>query len=67
MLRLLVSALSADQPVVVVLDELPYLPANDPGFEGTLQKVFDRDLLRAYQPPGTATGITTDRAAISPG
>jgi hypothetical protein len=27
-----------DGPSVVVLDEMPYLVANDPGFEGTLQK-----------------------------
>lgn len=45
-LRLLVSALPADRPSVVVLDEMPYLMANDPGFEGTLQKLFDRELSR---------------------
>jgi hypothetical protein len=45
-LRLLVSALPSDRPSVVVLDELPYLIANDPGFEGTLQKIFDRELSR---------------------
>jgi AAA+ ATPase superfamily predicted ATPase len=43
-LRLLVTALPTDQPSVVVLDEMPYLIATDPGFEGTLQKIFDRDL-----------------------
>jgi hypothetical protein len=31
---------------VVVLDEMPYLIANDPGFEGTVQKIFDRELSR---------------------
>ena len=45
-LRLLSSALPEDQPSVIVLDEMPYLIANDPGFEGTLQKLFDRELSR---------------------
>jgi AAA+ ATPase superfamily predicted ATPase len=45
-LHLLASALPADRPSVVVLDELPYLIATDPGFEGTLQKQFDRELSR---------------------
>jgi uncharacterized protein len=44
-LRLLGAAVG-DGPCVVVLDELPYLTASDPGFEGTLQSVFDRDLSR---------------------
>jgi uncharacterized protein len=45
-LQLLANALPADQPSVVVLDEMPYLMATDPGFEGTLQKAFDRELSR---------------------
>lgn len=45
-LRLLASALPDDRPSVVVLDEMPYLIATDPGFEGTLQKLFDRELSR---------------------
>jgi hypothetical protein len=45
-LQLLAAALPADQPSVVVLDEMPYLIANDPGFEGTLQKLYDRELSR---------------------
>ncbi len=45
-LRLLASALPEDRPSVVVLDEMPYLLANDRGFEGTLQKLFDRELSR---------------------
>lgn len=45
-LRLLTAALPDDQPCVVVLDEMPYLIENDPGFEGTLQKIFDRELSR---------------------
>ena len=44
--RLLVAALPADGPSIVVLDEMPYLIRNDPGFEGTLQKFFDRELSR---------------------
>ncbi len=44
-LRILVAALPKDRPAVVVLDEMPYLIARDSGFEGTLQKIFDRELL----------------------
>ena len=35
-----------DQPSVVVIDEMPYLISTDAGFEGTLQKIFDRELSR---------------------
>ncbi|MFI9104327.1 ATP-binding protein [Streptomyces fildesensis] len=45
-LRLLVAALPDDRPSAVVLDEMPYLMKNDAGFEGTLQKLFDRELSR---------------------
>lgn len=45
-LRLLAAALPEDQPCVVILDEMPYLIANDAGFEGSLQAVFDRELSR---------------------
>lgn len=45
-LNLLAAAVPQDRPSVVVLDEMPYLIANDPGFEGTLQKLFDRELSR---------------------
>ncbi len=45
-LRLLASALPEDRPSVVILDEMPYLIANDSGFEGSLQAVFDRELSR---------------------
>lgn len=44
--HLLVAALPDDRPSVVVFDEMPYLIKNDPGFEGTLQKFFDRELAR---------------------
>jgi len=45
-LRLLADALPANEPSIVVLDEVPYLVAADPGFEGTLQQVWDRVLSR---------------------
>lgn len=45
-LHLLASAIPPDRPSIVILDEMPYLIANDPGFEGTLQKLFDRELSR---------------------
>lgn len=45
-LHLLVHALPRDRASVVVLDEMPYLIGNDTGFEGTLQKLFDRELSR---------------------
>lgn len=43
--RLLAAALP-DDGSVVVLDEVPYLVASDEGFEGTLQRAFDRELAR---------------------
>lgn len=45
-LSLLAAAMPEDQPCVVVMDEMPYLINNDQGFEGTLQKLFDRELSR---------------------
>lgn len=45
-LTLLAGILPSDQPSMVVFDEMPYLAAEDPGFEGTLQKAFDRILSR---------------------
>lgn len=45
-LRLLAAALPEDAPSVVVLDELPYLAATETGFEGVLQRVWDRVLSR---------------------
>ncbi|WP_279571238.1 ATP-binding protein [Streptomyces hainanensis] len=45
-LRLLSVAVPQDSPSIVVLDEMPYLIRNDTGFEGTLQKIFDRELSR---------------------
>ncbi|OIV36549.1 ATPase [Mangrovactinospora gilvigrisea] len=43
-LSMLATALPADRPSVVVLDEMPYLVREDPSFEGALQKAFDRRL-----------------------
>jgi AAA+ ATPase superfamily predicted ATPase len=45
-LALLGGILPADRPSMVVFDELPYLTRSDPGFEGILQKFFDRTLSR---------------------
>jgi len=45
-LGLLAGALPTDRPSVVVLDEMPYLVRQDPSFEGSLQKAFDRTLSR---------------------
>jgi uncharacterized protein len=45
-LTMLARSLPDDQPSVAVIDEMPYLIKTDPGFEGTLQKVFDRELSR---------------------
>lgn len=45
-LSLLAATLPDDGPSIVVIDEMPYLIANDSGFEGSLQKVFDRELSR---------------------
>ncbi|OEV30574.1 ATPase [Streptomyces nanshensis] len=45
-LTLLSRFLPADRPSVVVIDEMPYLVREDAGFEGALQKAFDRRLSR---------------------
>lgn len=45
-LRMLVSILPENGPSVVVIDELPYLIQTDEAFEGTLQKIFDREMSR---------------------
>lgn len=44
-LRALATALP-DTPTIVVIDELPWLWERDPGFDGALQKVWDRLLER---------------------
>jgi AAA+ ATPase superfamily predicted ATPase len=43
-LHLLSEVIPGDQPSVVVLDEVPYLSRADAGFEGTLQRAWDRFL-----------------------
>jgi uncharacterized protein len=45
-LTLLAGILPTDQPSMIVFDEMPYLTREDPSFEGTLQKAFDRTLSR---------------------
>ena len=47
-LRLLAAAVPDNGPSVLVIDEVPYLTVSDPAFEGTLQKVFDRELSRHH-------------------
>lgn len=44
-LRLLGTAVP-DTGSIIVIDELPYIASNDPGFEGSLQSAFDRELSR---------------------
>ncbi len=36
------AALPTDRPAIVVLDEVPWLLQRDPGFDGTIQKLWDR-------------------------
>ncbi|WP_415100301.1 AAA family ATPase [Nocardioides sp.] len=59
-LRLLAAALPEDGSVVV-LDEIPYLIASDEGFEGTLQRAFDRELARKHV---LLIGIGSDLATM---
>lgn len=47
-LRLALQALPEADSAVIVIDELPYLIPNDPGLEGTLQKLFDREFARRH-------------------
>jgi hypothetical protein len=60
-LRLLARCLPEDRPSVVVLDEMPYLIRTDAGFEGTLQKIFDRELSRK---PTLLTCVGSDLAMM---
>ncbi len=41
-----VATAGAEHPVIVVLDELPWLVESDPALEGLLQRVWDRTLSR---------------------
>jgi AAA+ ATPase superfamily predicted ATPase len=45
-LRLLSQAVPQDSPSIVVLDELPFMIAEDPHLEGRLQRLFDREFSR---------------------
>ena len=45
-LTLISSTADRSSPAVVVMDEFPYLVEEDPAIEGTLQKVWDRQLGR---------------------
>ncbi|HLU75304.1 MAG TPA: DUF234 domain-containing protein [Nonomuraea sp.] len=45
-LRLLAQAVPQDSPSIVVIDELPYMIAQDPHLEGRLQRLFDREFSR---------------------
>jgi uncharacterized protein len=45
-LQAAVAGATQDQPVVLVIDELPYLVDHDPGFSSDLQKAWDRTLER---------------------
>ncbi|WP_231618635.1 ATP-binding protein [Nonomuraea sp. SBT364] len=45
-LRLLAQAVPQDSPSIVVIDELPFLIAQDPHLEGRLQRLFDREFSR---------------------
>ena len=60
-LRLLATIVPTNSPSIIVLDELPYLTAADQGFEGTLQKVFDR-VIAKY--PVLLIGIGSDLAMM---
>ncbi|MGW0801932.1 ATP-binding protein [Nonomuraea sp. NPDC002799] len=45
-LRLLAQALPQNSPSIVILDELPFMIAEDPHLEGRLQRLFDREFSR---------------------
>lgn len=43
-LRIAADGASADRPLMIVIDELPYLVERDPGFDADLQEAWDRHL-----------------------
>jgi AAA+ ATPase superfamily predicted ATPase len=45
-LRLLAQAIPQDSPSIIVIDELPFMIAQDPYLEGKLQRLFDREFSR---------------------
>jgi uncharacterized protein len=46
-LALVAEGVSREQPLILVIDEFPYLAAKDPSIEAVLQKVWDRSLRSA--------------------
>ncbi|MBB5870670.1 AAA+ ATPase superfamily predicted ATPase [Allocatelliglobosispora scoriae] len=59
--RELAAMLPTDTPSIVVLDELPYMAAADPAFEGALQTAWDRRLSRL---PVLLIGVGSDLAMM---
>lgn len=47
-LALLAADATAERPLILVIDELPYLIESEPSIEGTLQKAWDRVLARSH-------------------
>ncbi|MEX2449032.1 MAG: DUF234 domain-containing protein [Solirubrobacterales bacterium] len=47
-LALLARDATAERPLILVIDELPYLVESEPAIEGTLQKAWDRVLAGAH-------------------
>lgn len=45
-LRTVAAGATQDRPLILVIDELPYLTEHDPGFASDLQKAWDRNLER---------------------
>jgi hypothetical protein len=56
-LRAATAGATAERPVIIVIDELPYLTEYDPGFAADLQKSWDRDLERL---PVLLIGVGSD-------
>lgn len=56
-LRLAAQGASASNPIVIVIDELPYLTEQDSGFAADLQMVWDRHLARQ---PVLLVGVGSD-------
>lgn len=53
------AALAVDEPLAVVLDEVPYLARSTPGFASVIQVVWD------HLPPGTRLMLTITGSAVS--
>ena len=61
-LELAAQGATRDRPVIIVIDELPYLIERDPSIEAVLQKVWDRALERA---PVVVILIGSDEAMMA--